>query len=256
MNEIKKTRFRKSLQVATFFIVVIWVIHLIHVFFNLHLYRYGILPQSIEGIKGIFLSPFIHSQSKWLHIINNSPPLFVGLFLLFYFYPSVANRTLLFIYLFTGFFVWIIAGYFLDAKYSYHIGASGVVYGLISFLFFSGFFRRNIRSVVLALIMVLLYSGMIVGLFPDAKGEVSWQSHFVGGIIGMLLAFQYRNIIEPDELQFFEEDELEDNNEKRTFLDPHTFEKTKKEREEEQQNFWSWTSHSTWKNNEKKDDLP
>ncbi len=119
----------------------------------------------------------------------------------------------------------------MEARYSYHIGASGVLYGLISFIFWSGIFRRNIRSIVLALIMILMYSGMIVGLFPDAEGQISWQSHLIGGVIGLILAFQYREILEPDELQHFEKFQFEPEGEKQFFLERDTFEKTKSERD-------------------------
>lgn len=233
IKELNKGRFGESFRIASFFALLIWLVHIIQMVGDIPLYRYGILPQTWEGIKGIFLSPFIHSARKWMHIINNTPPLFFGLLILFYFYRSVATRTLLFIYLFTGMLVWLVAGWFPDSAYNYHIGASGVVYGLISFIFWSGVFRRNVRGAVLALIMILMYSGMIVGLFPDADGEVSWQSHLMGGLVGMALAYQYQHILEPDELQHFEKTELEEKDEG-AFLPPDTFQKTRQEREWEE----------------------
>ncbi len=240
IEKINKGRFRESLKVAVLITTVIWVVHLVQVFTSLNFTRFGILPHTTEGIKGIFLSPFLHSQSKWQHIFNNTPTLFFGLLLLFYFYRTVAVRTLLYIYLFTGISVWVFAGYFMEARYSYHIGASGVVYGLISFIFWSGIFRRNIRSIVLALIMVLMYSGMLVGLFPDYEGEISWQSHLMGALIGMGLSYQYRDILEPDELQNFEKYEFDDPEEKH-FLPEDAFEMTRKERESQ-----SWKDRDGW----------
>ncbi len=238
---LHKGKFKDSLRVALFFVGVIWMVHLIQIIFPMNFTRWGILPHTTEGIKGIFFSPFLHSQKKWMHIINNTPTLFFGLLLLFYFYKTVAVRTLLYIYLFTGVLVWAFAGYFMAARYSYHIGASGVVYGLISFIFWSGIFRRNIRSIVLALIMVLMYSGMIVGLLPDAEGEVSWQSHLAGGMVGLILAYQYKDILEPDELQHFEKIEFDDGIE-RPFLPHDTFDKTRQQREQEQK----WRDSDGW----------
>ncbi|MGB1216753.1 MAG: rhomboid family intramembrane serine protease [Saprospiraceae bacterium] len=236
---LDRQRFFHSFRIATFFVIAIWLIHILNLSLDLELRRYGVLPLTVEGLKGIFFSPFIHSTSRWTHIINNSPPLFFGLLILFYFYKSVANRTLLFIYLFTGSIVWIVG-----KQYAFHIGASGVVYGLIGFIFFSGIFRRNIRAVILALIMILMYSGMVVGLFPDAEGRVSHESHISGAIVGAFLAFQYRNILEPDELQRFEKEEIIDT-EKEHYLPSDTFDKTKDEREAEDENDGFWTSDWT-----------
>ncbi len=80
----------------------------------------------------------------------------------------------------------------------YHIGASGVVYGLVSFIFWSGIFRRNIKSIVLALIVTILYSGYLQGIIPFQEG-ISWESHLLGGITGILVAFLFKGIIEADE---------------------------------------------------------
>ncbi len=241
-DSVDRQRFFHSFRIATFFVIVIWLVHVLNLSLDLELRRYGVLPLSIEGLKGIFFSPFIHSTSKWTHIFNNTPPLFFGLLILFYFYKTVANRSLLYIYLFTGSLVWIVGGIY--KPYAFHIGASGVVYGLISFIFFSGIFRRNVRSVILALIMILMYSGMVVGLFPDAEGQISNESHIAGAVVGTFLAFQFRNILEPDELQRFEKEEIIET-EKVNYFPQDTFEKTRQEREAEENNDSFWTSDWT-----------
>lgn len=253
LKNLDNHRFKESLQIATFFLVVIWIVHLLQWFSPLDFTHYGILPHRMKGLKGIFFSPFLHSQKSWSHIINNSTTLFAGILMLYYFYNSVANRTLLFIYLFTGAAVWVVAGYFVESKYAFHIGASGVVYGLISFIFWSGIFRKNVRAIILSLITVLMYSGMVVGLFPDAEGEISWQSHVMGAFFGMLLAYQYRHIIEPDELQHYEYERTAENTEELPFLQGDTFEKTKKQREyeawlkqQQEREQGGWESDRTW----------
>lgn len=226
-----KDKFKRGILIASSFLGIIWVIHLIQWFTPLSWSHYGILPLRYEGLKGIFLSPFLHSQEDFGHIINNSTTLFAGIIMLYYFYSTVANRVLVFIYLFTGVAVWIIAGLFVESRYAYHIGASGVVYGLISFVFWSGIFRKNARSIILSLIIILMYSGMVVGLFPDAEGKISWQSHVAGAIFGMILAFQYKNVIEWDELQSYEQKaSFENDAPKERFFPPDIFEKTKQER--------------------------
>jgi membrane associated rhomboid family serine protease len=81
--------------------------------------------------------------------------------------------------------VWIFA------RQAYHIGASGLVYGFVAFLFFSGIIRRDNRSIALALIVTFLYGGLTWGILP-IKAEISWEAHLFGSIIGILLAFVFR----------------------------------------------------------------
>ena len=106
--------------------------------------------------------------------------------------------------MFTGLAVWLVGNFFFcGLEYghrcnSYHIGASGVVYGLATFIMGTGIFRRNIKSIVLALIVLFYYSGMFLGILPKEEG-ISWESHLYGGIIGLLVAWFYRREIEVDE---------------------------------------------------------
>lgn len=239
--EEQKKRFMHSLGVAGGFTLVVWLVHLVQWFSPLDFTHWGILPHRVEGLWGILFSPFLHDQEDWGHIINNSPTLFLGLLMLFYFYPRVAHRTLLFIFLFSGMATWLLAGFFVEYKFSYHIGASGVVYGLVSFLFFSGLFRRNPRAMLLSAIMLFMYSGMVVGLFPDADGRVSWQGHVAGAVFGVLLAYSYRDVLEEGERREYAYLNESLRAGERPFLSPDTFEKTRKEREagEPPEDYWT-----------------
>ncbi|WCC44201.1 rhomboid family intramembrane serine protease [Tenacibaculum finnmarkense] len=134
-------------------------------------------------MKGILTSPFIHGDTG--HLFNNSVPLFVLCASLFYFYRSVALKILIFGGLFTGFLTWVIA------RESYHIGASGIVYLLFSFVFFSGIIKKQYRLVAVSLIMIFLYGSMIWYVLPIKDG-VSWEGHLSGFITGILLAIFYR----------------------------------------------------------------
>jgi hypothetical protein len=163
-----------------------------------------------------------------------------------FFYRKVALPSYIVIQLFTGFAVWIFA------RPSYHIGASGVVYGLVSFVFWSGVFRRNIKSIVLALIIVVMYSGYFYGILPNKEG-VSWESHLFGGIVGIFTAFLFKNIQEEDEKEVVYSWELEEEEEGGYFLPRDIFEKTKEERRIEaeikrRQEMWgdNWTSDNTF----------
>jgi len=169
-------------------LVVIWGVHFINISFpNLQLYTNGVLPREISGLKGIIFSPFIHSSSdNFSHIFNNSVPLFVLTYFFLISYKPIFTKVTIFIWLFSGICVW------LAARENYHIGASGVIYGLAFFLFFSGIFSKNKRLIAVSLIVAFLYGSMIWGIFPGEE-RISWEGHLFGGLSGVIMAFYYKN---------------------------------------------------------------
>jgi len=166
------------------FPAVLWIIHLIAVVFSISLSSLGVFPRNISGIIGILTSPLIHGSFS--HLISNTAPLVILGISIFYFYPKSAYSSFVVIYFGTGLLVWLFG------REVYHIGASGVVYGYVSFLFFSGIFRKDNKSVTLALLVVFLYGGLIWGVLPGIPG-ISWESHFFGAITGLIAAFVFRN---------------------------------------------------------------
>lgn len=196
-------------------VIFLWIIQGFQFLVHGQLGALGIYPHHLSGLKGIFFAPLIHGS--WGHLISNTIPLFVLTLILAVFYKRVALISFILIYLGTGLAVWLFA------RPVYHIGASGVVYGLLSFVFWSGVFRRNIRSIVLALIVTILYSGFIWGVLPVKEG-ISWESHLFGAIVGILVAFLFRHSIDPDEetRYSYEEDEPTD---ERYFFDRDTFDR-------------------------------
>lgn len=165
-------------------IVLIWMVYWVEITFNYNFNNYGILPQKIRGLKGVFFSPFIHGSTS--HLFNNSVPLFILLGFLFFFYRIVAFKVLVVGTILTGILTWTYA------RNSYHIGASGVIYLLFSFIFFSGILRKHYRLVALSLIIVFLYGGLIWYVFPIDDG-VSWEGHLSGFLTGLMLTFLYKN---------------------------------------------------------------
>lgn len=170
---------------AAVFVVLLWCVHLIDHTYQLDLYRFGIRPRVFSGLIGVFASPFIHGDAE--HLINNSIPLLVLGWALLYFFPRVAGRVVLGSWVVSGFWVW------LSARGSYHIGASGVVYGLAAFLFVSGLLRRQRTLMGLSLLVVFLYGGLLWGVFPIVP-RISWESHFWGAAAGVIMAFLYRDV--------------------------------------------------------------
>lgn len=175
--------FQKSILFSLSFTFLLWLIKALEWSTATDLGVYGILPRTLTGIIGIFAAPLIHGDI--LHLLSNTFPLLLLLISVFYFYSKVALEVFLWIYIITGFWVWV------AAREAYHIGSSGLVYGLASFLFFSGIFRKEARSVAVALGIAFLYGGMLQGLVPTS-GSISWESHLLGSAAGILCSFYFR----------------------------------------------------------------
>ena len=180
-----RRKFFLSTLIPGIFVILMGLCKAVEIIFDLDLTRLGIYPLTWEGLPGIITSPFLHSDL--MHLFNNSLPLFFLAVALFFFYSEVALKIFSLTYLSTGLLVW------LGGREAWHLGASGIVYGLASFLFFSGIIRRYYRLVALSLLIVFLYGEMVWGIFPGVYGQsVSWESHMLGTISGILLAVIYR----------------------------------------------------------------
>ena len=162
---------------------LMWIIHAFNLHYQLHLFQYGVKPRDFSGLIGVLFSPLIHSTKDFSHIINNSAPLLILGWALFYFYKNIAWKVLGLSWVIGGAFVWIWA-----RQGSYHAGMSGVIYSLAFYLFFSGVFRKDVRLMAISLFVVFLYGSMIWGLFP-LDPTVSYESHFLGALVGVVLAF-------------------------------------------------------------------
>ncbi len=157
-----------------------WAFFAFENYFAIDLGFLGIYPRTLHGLIGILTAPMIHGS--WVHISSNTLPLLFLGGALYYFYDKIATRVFLQCYLFTGIFVWLFGRSF------YHIGASGVIYGLAFFLISFGVFRKDFRSLFISIVVVLIYGGIIYGIFPSQPG-VSWESHLMGTIVGVTTAF-------------------------------------------------------------------
>jgi membrane associated rhomboid family serine protease len=221
MTEITKKHFLESLRFPFFFVGLMWIVHIMKLMLGMSLAQFGVLPREIYGLKGIVTGPFIHGDIQ--HLISNSIPMLMLLTMIFVFYRKVAVKSFVVIYLLTGAAVWLFAH---DA---FHIGASGVVYGLVSFVFWSGVFRRNIKSIILSLIVIVLYSGYFYGILPNQTG-ISWESHLFGGLAGILVAYLFKGKIEQDE-KVDEYSIIDEPDESQYFLPRDTFDLTREEKQ-------------------------
>jgi membrane associated rhomboid family serine protease len=203
-------------------VAFLWLVHIWQMTDAFDPGAYGIMSRRFWGIRGVVTGPLVHGS--WKHLISNSIPLFVLTFISLYFYRKVAMQAFWLIYFLTGTAVWLFA------RPVSHIGASGVVYGLVAFIFWNGIFRRSLRSIVLAAIVMLLYSGMFMGVLPDQEG-ISWESHLLGSLVGIFVAYIFKAELEEDEAEKPDDHFADERNlEKTAFLPSGIFDKTKVQR--------------------------
>lgn len=177
------SQYRNSIVPPFKLTFLIWAFFTFQYYSNIDLGFLGILPRHVSGLVGIVFSPMIHGSFQ--HIISNTLPLlFLGT-TLFVFYRRVAMLIFLQCYVFTGVLVWIFGREF------YHIGASGLIYGLAFFLISFGLFRKDMKSILISIVIVALYGGMIYGVLPQ-NTYISWESHLYGALVGVGAAFYLR----------------------------------------------------------------
>jgi len=203
MAEDKK-RFYYSLVFPAFFLFLMWAVMFFELAMELDFVRGGVFPRRFSGLRGILFSPLIHGD--WKHLLDNSLPVFLLSLALFYFYRDIAYRIWLLIYLMGGILLWGVG------REAYHIGASGLVYGLATFLFVSGVIRKVRALMAIALLVVFAYGGMIWGLFPFDV-EVSFEAHITGAVSGIILAYVYRDEGPQPEMTLLDEEEDEEQEE-------------------------------------------
>jgi membrane associated rhomboid family serine protease len=165
------------------FVLILWGVKLFEVAEHVSLAGYGLYPRKVWGLTGIITAPLLHGD--YSHLLSNTIPLMILGPIIFYFYRAIAFEVFFWVYLMTGVWVWA-AG-----SSSYHIGASGLVYGFITFLFFSGIFRKDSRLLSLSLFVTFLYGSAIWGILPLQKG-ISWESHMLGSLAGIITAYNFR----------------------------------------------------------------
>jgi membrane associated rhomboid family serine protease len=180
----------------------IWTVFSLELRLGINVNDWGILPRTLSGLRGVFTSPWIHGSLE--HLYNNTLPLAVLSAALFYFYRAIAWKTLLLGILLSGLITWAIG------RSSYHIGASGLIYVLASFIFFKGIFTRYYRLVALSLGVVFIYGGLLWYIFPVLDG-ISWEGHLGGFLTGLFLAVFLKSPVPrepkyPWESEDFEED--------------------------------------------------
>lgn len=188
-NELNHFKFSPSTWIVpTFLLLLIWSAFYIDHSFRLNLEVHGIYPRTFSGLQGVVFSPFLHGDLN--HIASNTAPLFILTTALIYFYREVSLKVLIYGVLLSGFITWVIG------RESFHIGASSLIYVLVSFIFFKGLRTQYYRLMALSFAVVLLYGGMIWYVFPQpeivGESSISWEGHLAGLITGFVFAIRFK----------------------------------------------------------------
>jgi membrane associated rhomboid family serine protease len=181
-------RLRRCFAATLAFAGVLWLVKLTELALDLDLTRYGVHPRTLRGLSGIFVAPLIHGSL--LHLFSNTLPLIILGMALLYGYPRSAKLVIPVVYFGSGIGVWLFA------RNAWHIGASGLTFGMMFFILTIGVLRWDTRSIALALVVFLLYGGMVWGVVPG-NPSVSFESHLAGALLGATLAILLRKYDPP-----------------------------------------------------------
>jgi membrane associated rhomboid family serine protease len=194
-------RLRRALLLCVAFVVLLWWVKMAEALSGVDLIPFGVYPRRLDGLLGIPLAPFIHGSVG--HLFANSLPLILLGTALLYGYPKSARIVLPTLFLGTGLGIWLFG------RESYHIGASGLTFGMMFFVFVVGALRWDRRAIALSCAVFFLYGGMVWGVFPS-EPQVSHEAHASGAVLGALLAVVLRRLDPPPAKRYSWEDEEED----------------------------------------------
>jgi len=203
-SEQSRANFRLAFKIALGFVALLWLIELLNWGLDLGLERFGVRPRQLAGLLGILLAPLLHGG--FAHLFANTLPLLVLGTGILYLYPSSSLKVIPAVYLGSGIAVWLFA------RAADHIGASGLIYGLASYMFVAGLIRRDRRAIAASLLVYFLYGTLVWGVLP-IQPELSWETHLAAALIGVALAIALRHLDIPPRKRYAwenEEDEYKD----------------------------------------------
>lgn len=197
-SERARANFRLALRIALGLVALLWLIMIVNGALDLSLERFGVRPRTWSGLPGILLAPLLHADIA--HLFANSAPLLVLITAMLHLYPNSALRVVPAIYLGPGVAVW------LWGRASIHIGASGLIYGLLAYVFVAGTIRHDRRAIAASLLVCFLYGSLVWGVLP-IQPAMSWETHLSAALIGAVLAVALRRLDIPPRRRYSWEDE-------------------------------------------------
>lgn len=198
-----KLQLKRAFRITLIFTITLWLIKIIETVAGISLSHYGIYPRDPGGLTGILWAPLLHGSFS--HLLANTAPLLILGTALLYGYPRAAKIVIPVIYIGSGLCVWLFA------RGAYHLGASGLTFGFMFFIFTIGILRRDRRAIALSMIVFFLYGGMIWGIFPTKTGT-SFETHLFAAIFGVLMAILLKNYDPrlPEKRYSWEDEEQDD----------------------------------------------
>ncbi len=180
-STFRRSRTGRALITSGSFLVLIWVLMAVNALSNYRLTGYGVEPRELEGLRGIFIAPFLHVDVN--HLLANTPACAVLLFLIALSGQKAVWGSSVCTVIIGGVGIWLTG-----PENTVHVGASILIYGWVAFLVLRGFFVKSFGQMALGVVVALVYAGLFWGLFPGDPG-VSWQGHLFGAVGGGVAAF-------------------------------------------------------------------
>jgi membrane associated rhomboid family serine protease len=202
-----RAHFRLAVRLALAFVAVLWLVFLANWALDIDPDVSGIRPRLVEGLPGIVFAPLVHAGFE--HLVANTPPIGVLAATLVFLYPSATPRVLSAVWILPGIFVWLFG------RESVHFGASGLVYGLASYVFVAGVLRRDRRAIAASLAVWFMYGSLVWGVLPVATGGVSWETHLSAAVVGVAMAVAMRGRDVPPPKRYGWEGDIRDDAESR-----------------------------------------
>ena len=163
------------------FVAAMWAVFVLEFILPFDLASFGLIPRTLTGLVGIPAMPFLHANLQ--HIVSNTVPLFILLILLA---GSKANsrEVVVEIILLGGVLLWLFG------RPANHMGASGLIFGLIAFLIVSGLLERRFVPLVISVVVIFFYGGsLLFGVIPRLGTHISWDGHLFGAVAGGIIAY-------------------------------------------------------------------
>ena len=176
----------QNLRLAFAAIAILWLVYFLNLVLVVDLRVYGLKPRQIDGLWGILAAPFLHVDIQ--HLSANTGVLFILLAVSLSYSRAQTLKALLTIMLLGGGMVWL-----LGMGGTIHIGASGIIFGLIGYLMCLGVFRRDWKALIISIVITVVYGGALHSLLIYMPG-ISWTGHLFGFISGVLAAWVTRSI--------------------------------------------------------------
>ena len=183
--EIDQLKYRPHVFWVPFVsLLVIWLIYYLDWRYFFEFNNFGIVPRTFKGLRGVLFSPFLHGSIQ--HLWNNTLALAVLLPLICYYYYKNWQTLIFGGIVLSGIGTWLIA------KTGTHIGASGLIYVLTAYMFFTGIRSKQYRLMAISFLMIILYGGSVWYMLPDVEEGISWQGHLAGFLSGFLLSYMLK----------------------------------------------------------------